>query len=240
MKIDGRCPQAVVTKEQLNGPHRASSSSDLKNYIRSHRMSLIEPHGGTLIDREAHSAERESLLLASAHMPGLTLNAREEADLELIVQGALSPLEGFMGEADYVLTRNQKRLADGSVWTIPVTLSATEEERAKLKIGDEVALRSRDGRLLAVLHLAEIFKYDKRLEAERVYLTHEEKHPGVKVLYAQGDYLFVFFFHAEDGIRGATVTGVQTCALPISGLQATGPHLPGERGEVQLGVDLGA
>ncbi len=152
-------------------------------------MSLIEPHGGTLIDREAHSAERESLLLASAHMPGLTLNAREEADLELIVQGALSPLEGFMGEADYVLTRNQMRLADGSVWTIPVTLSATEEERAKLKIGDEVALRSRDGRLLAVLHLAEIFKYDKRLEAERVYLTTEEKHPGVKVLYAQGDYL---------------------------------------------------
>jgi len=152
-------------------------------------MSLIDPHGGKLIDREARGAERESLLRASVKAPELTLNTREEADLELIANGALSPLEGFMGEADYVLVRDQKRLANGLVWTIPVTLSATEEERAKLKIGDDVALRSRDGRLLAVLHLAEIFKYDKQLEAERVYLTAEEKHPGVKAVYAQGEYL---------------------------------------------------
>jgi sulfate adenylyltransferase len=152
-------------------------------------MSLIEPHGGRLIDREARGPEREALLRTSAHMPELTLNARQEADLELIAHGALSPLEGFMGEADYVLVRDQKRLANGLVWTIPVTLSATEEEQAKLKIGDDVALRSRDGQLLAVLHLAEIFKYDKQLEAERVYLTTEDKHPGVKALYEQGDYL---------------------------------------------------
>jgi sulfate adenylyltransferase len=108
---------------------------------------------------------------------------------ELIGYGAFSPLGGFMSEADYVLTRDQMRLVNGSVWTIPVTLSATEEERAKLKVGDDVALRAGDGRLLAVLHLAEIFKYDKQLEAERVYLTTEEKHPGVNALYAQGDYL---------------------------------------------------
>ncbi|HKE03297.1 MAG TPA: sulfate adenylyltransferase [Blastocatellia bacterium] len=152
-------------------------------------MSLIEPHGGRLIDREARGVERESLLRSSVKMPELTLNAREEADLELIANGALSPLEGFMGEADYVLVRDQRRLANGSVWTIPVTLSATKDEQAKLKIGDDVALRSRDGRLLAALHLAEIFKYDKHLEAERVYQTAEEKHPGVKALYAQGEYL---------------------------------------------------
>src|SRR5262249_916951 len=145
--------------------------------------------GGRLIDREARGAERESLLRASVKMPELTLNAREEADLELIANGALSPLEGFMGEADYVLVRDQKRLANGLVWTIPVTLSATEEERAKLKIVDDVAPRSRDGRLPAALHLSEIFTYDKQLEAERVYLTNEEKHPGVKAVYAQGDYL---------------------------------------------------
>src|SRR5262249_53256437 len=152
-------------------------------------MSLIEPHGGRLIDREARGEERESLLRSSVKMPELTLNAREEADLELIAGGALSPLEGFMGEADYVLVRDQKRLANGSVWTIPVTVAAAADERAKLKIGDDVAVRSRDGRLLAALHLAEIFKYDKQLEAERVYQTAEEKHPGVKALYAQGDYL---------------------------------------------------
>jgi sulfate adenylyltransferase len=137
-------------------------------------MSLIEPHERRLINREASGTERESLLRALTHMPELTLNARAESDLELIGYGALTPLEGFMGEADYVLTRDQMRLANGSVWTIPVTLSAPEEERAKSKVGDDVALRSSDGQLLAVLHLAEIFKYDKQLEAERVYLTTEE------------------------------------------------------------------
>jgi sulfate adenylyltransferase len=152
-------------------------------------MSLIEPHGGKLIDRELRGAEREAMLRASAKMPSLTINARAEADLELIAIGALSPLEGFMGEADYVSTRDERHLANGLVWTIPITLPATEEERVDLQAGDDVALRSRDGRLIAVLHLAEIFKYDKRLEAERVYRTTEEKHPGVKAIYAQGDYL---------------------------------------------------
>lgn len=152
-------------------------------------MSLIEPHGGTLIDREARGAEREELLRSAPRMQSIELNAREEADLELIANGALSPLEGFMGESDYVTVRDQGRLTDGLVWTIPVTLSATEEERARIKIGDDVALRARDGRLLAILHLTEIFTYDKQLEAERVYLTSEDQHPGVKALYAQGEYL---------------------------------------------------
>ncbi|MGE0884169.1 MAG: sulfate adenylyltransferase [Blastocatellales bacterium] len=152
-------------------------------------MSLISPHGGKLVDREAHGAERESLLRASARMPELTINARAEADLELIAIGALSPLEGFLGEADYLSVRDNRRLANGSVWTIPVTLSATADERAKLNIGDDVALRTRDGRLVAILHLAEIYKYDKQREAEAVFRTTEDKHPGVQVLYLQGEYL---------------------------------------------------
>ena len=152
-------------------------------------MSLIEPHGGKLVDREARGSERESLLRAAARLPALQLNAREEADLELIANGALSPLEGFMGEADYTSVRDRRRLSNGLVWTIPVTLSATADERERIKIGDDVALHASDGRLVAVLHLTEIFRYDKQLEAERVYLTAEDKHPGVKALYAQGEYL---------------------------------------------------
>jgi sulfate adenylyltransferase len=152
-------------------------------------MSLIEPHGGRLIDREARGAQREALLREAARMPSLQLNAREETDLELIANGAFSPLEGFMGEADYLSVRDRRRLTNGVVWTIPVTLSVTEEERRQLRPGDDVALRGRDGRLLAVLHLAEVFTYDKQLEAERVYLTRDEKHPGVRALNMQGEYL---------------------------------------------------
>ncbi|HKX26810.1 MAG TPA: sulfate adenylyltransferase [Blastocatellia bacterium] len=152
-------------------------------------MSLVEPHGGELISREAEGAEREAWLRAAPKLPELTIGGRAAADLELIANGAFSPLDGFMGEADYLSVRDHAHLANGLAWTIPVTLSATEAERTKLKIGDDVALRAQDGRLLAVLHLAEIFKYDKEREAQQVYRTTEDKHPGVQVVYAQGEYL---------------------------------------------------
>ncbi len=152
-------------------------------------MSLITPHGGKLVNREAQGAERDALLRASATLPSVTINARAEADLELIAIGALSPLEGFLGEADYLSVRDNRRLANGLVWSVPITLSATAEERAKLNVGDEVALKTRSGQVVAVLQLEEIYTYDKQAEAEAVYRTAEEKHPGVQVLYSQGEYL---------------------------------------------------
>jgi sulfate adenylyltransferase len=152
-------------------------------------MGLIAPHGGTLIDRSLDGEARDEWLRAAPALPSLTLDAREEADLELIANGAFSPLEGFLGEADYESVRDQRRLADGRVWTIPVTLSTTAEQARTLTTGEAVALRGGDGRLLAVLHLAEIFSRDKRAEAEAVYRTTEEKHPGVAALYAQRDVL---------------------------------------------------
>ena len=152
-------------------------------------MSLIQPHGGTLINRIATGAEREALLQSAINLPTLALNAREEADLELIANGAFSPLEGFLGQADYLSVRDDKRLANGLVWSIPVTLSVNEEEKNKLIIGQDVALQGRDGRLLAILHLAEIYTYDKQEEAAQVYRTTDEQHPGVAALYAQKDFL---------------------------------------------------
>lgn len=152
-------------------------------------MSLITPHGGKLIDREVRGAEREALLRAAAILPSVTVNARAEADLELIAIGALSPLEGFLGEADYLSVRDNRRLANGLVWSIPITLSATADERARLNVGQDVTLKTRAGQVIAVLHLAEIYSYDKQREAEAVYGTAEDKHPGVQVLYSQGEFL---------------------------------------------------
>jgi len=152
-------------------------------------MSLITPHGGKLVNRAVNGAERENWLRAAATLPGVTVNARAEADLELIAIGALSPLEGFLGEADYLSVRDHRRLANGLVWSIPITLSATAEERAQLNVGDDVALKTRAGQVIAILHLAEIYGYDKQREAEAVYGTAEDKHPGVQVLYSQGEFL---------------------------------------------------
>src|SRR4029078_6244814 len=110
-----------------------------------------------MLDREERKTEPQKLSGAAMRMPSLALNARAIADLELIANGAFSPLEGFMGEEDYTSVRDNMRLANGLVWTIPVTLSATAEELTYLRAGNDIALCTSDGRLLAVLHLAEIF-----------------------------------------------------------------------------------
>jgi len=152
-------------------------------------MRLIRPHGGTLINREVTGLDRERLIQASAEMPKLQLNAREISDLEMIATGAFSPLEGFLGESDYRSVRANMRLANGVAWTIPITLSVTESQAEKLTEGEDVALYQGENHLLGVLHLAEKYRYDKEREAELVYRTTDEAHPGVKALYSQGEWL---------------------------------------------------
>jgi sulfate adenylyltransferase len=152
-------------------------------------MSLIQPHGGQLVNRKVTETERGVWLGKAGELPRVTLNARNEADLELLANGAFSPLEGFLNREDYLRVRDERRLANGLVWSIPVTLAVDAETQASLNEGQDVALYARDGRLLAILHLEEIYGYDKQAEAAAVYKTTEEKHPGVAAVYAQGEYL---------------------------------------------------
>ena len=151
-------------------------------------MKLIKPHGGSLINREVTGPERERLVQLSSKLPVIQLNAREISDLELIANGAFSPLEGFLSKADYISVRDNLRLANGLPWSIPVTLSVIEGEAMKLSEGQDVALYQGE-HLLGVLHLAEKYTYDKELEAELVYRTKDTAHPGVRALYEQGDWL---------------------------------------------------
>ncbi len=151
-------------------------------------MKLINPHGGKLVNREVADAERTKLIAAAVGMPQLQVNARVISDLEMIATGAYSPLEGFMGEADYQSVLSNMRLASGLPWSIPVTLPVSSEQAGNLAEGTDVGLVYGD-QLLAVLHLAEKFTFDRKREAELVYRTTAEAHPGVRVLYEQGEWL---------------------------------------------------
>jgi sulfate adenylyltransferase len=151
-------------------------------------MKLIRPHGGTLINRRLTGVERERLIEASAALPRLNLTAREASDAELIGNGAYSPLEGFLNADDYRSVLAGMRLANGIPWSMPITLSVTDEEARSFKEGGDVALYE-NGRLIAVLHLSEKYRYDKQREAELVYRTIDEHHPGVNALYQQGEWL---------------------------------------------------
>src|SRR6266550_4642638 len=151
-------------------------------------MKLITPHGGALVNREIRGIERDRVMRRAARLPKLRLSARQISDLSMIASGAYSPIEGFLGEADYRAVVSSMRLANGVIWPIPITLAVSSDEASSLRIGEDVALYQED-QLLAVLHLAEKYTTDKSREAESVYRTTDQAHPGVQVLHSQGDWL---------------------------------------------------
>ena len=113
----------------------------------------------------------------------LTLTERQTADFELIANGGFAPLTGPMGSEDWRRVCDEMRLASGEYWSIPITL-ATELDCA---VGDVVELASADGKPLGRLTVEEIFNRDVRQEAEKVYLTTDQAHPGVAAIYEEGD-----------------------------------------------------
>ncbi len=135
---------------------------------------LIAPHGGTLVDRTGPPPED------LADLKTLTLTSREVSDLGMLASGALSPLEGFMGEADYESVVENMRLANGLPWSLPVCLAVDGPPQ-----GDRVVLADESGRPLAVLEVAGVYDYDKEREAQLCFRTTDEAHPGVARLYAQ-------------------------------------------------------
>lgn len=149
----------------------------------------IPPHGGKLVDLTVSGDQREALRERARSLPTIRLTARTVSDLELLGNGGYSPLEGFMGRADYESVVESMRLASGLPWPMPVTLAVSREEAQGLGEGKEVALADEACRVLAVLELAETFTYDKRRQALAVYRTEEEAHPGVAALYRRGEVL---------------------------------------------------
>src|SRR5215217_4193843 len=97
----------------------------------------IPPHGGKLIERVLRGTLQELTSERAAHLPHLILNAVNQSDLELIGNGAFSPLTGFMGEADYRSVVDEMYLTNGLPWTIPVTLAVTREQANAFDIGQE-------------------------------------------------------------------------------------------------------
>ena len=144
--------------------------------------SLIAPHGGELVNRYINSP-------VQLPSKAVTLNARAAADLELLANGAVSPLTGFMQQADYLSVVQSMHLANGLAWSLPITLGVSREEANSFKVGDKILLNLPDGRPAAVLQLQEKFAYDKAAEAQLVYRTDDPAHPGVAALYAQGEIL---------------------------------------------------
>lgn len=149
-------------------------------------MTAILPHGGSLVNRLAAGEERERLLTQAKELQSISINTWTISDLDLIGVGAFSPLTGFLNEEDYRSVVHNIRLADGTVWSIPITLSVSEEESERLVIGEKVALvGEQDGIIYGLLNVGSIYKVDQKEEALNVFKTDDLEHPGVKKLYSR-------------------------------------------------------
>lgn len=146
------------------------------------------PHGGTLVNRVLRGEMRAAMLARAQTFKTIPLSPMATSDLELMAIGAFSPLTGFMNQRDYECVVTEMRLSSGLVWSVPVTLPVEAELAQTLKPGEEVAL-TENGRVLGVMEIAEIYQYNKTLEAQEVYRTTDAAHPGVGRLFTQGDFL---------------------------------------------------
>jgi len=152
----------------------------------SQHSDRIAPHGGILVNRIATLDQRQEFFDKAESLPRVQLSDRSLSDLQMIAIGALSPLKGFMNEADYRSVVKQMRLSNGLPWSVPITLSVTEAVAAPLKAGTLVRLDSPAGEFVGLLELAEKYHYSKEEEALNVYRTDDLKHPGVQVVDKSG------------------------------------------------------
>lgn len=155
------------------------------DHILSH---VITPHGGQLVNCMLRGETRQAVLKRANKLYKLNLTPLNLSDLELIANGAFSPLTGFMKQTDYERVLTEMRLDNGLVWTVPITLAVDEKTAVSIIPSQEIAL-CENGRILAVMEVSEKYTYDKKREAELVYKTTDENHPGVARLYQQGNIL---------------------------------------------------
>lgn len=152
--------------------------------IASSTTELIAPYGGHLVDLRVSDEEVSALRAYAATLPSIRLSPRAECDLELLATGAFSPLDRFMGEADYRRVLDEMRLADGHLFPIPVTLPV--QPSPDLAIGHDIALRAANNDILAVMTITEIYPWDRDEMAQKVLGTLDLRHPLVAEMHRWG------------------------------------------------------
>ena len=153
--------------------------------------SRIEPHGGQICDRMVTEERISELKQDFVHLQSWTLNDRQICDLEMIMNGGFSPLIGFLAQEDYDAVCTDMRLQNNDLWPIPITMDVTENTAENLAKKDKLVLRDKEGFALAVLTIGDIWKPDRKKEAEQVYGTIDETHPGVNYLLHESNPIYI-------------------------------------------------
>ena len=141
-----------------------------------------KPHGGELKNLYLSGQASEDEKALARDIPSWDLSMRQLCDLEMLLNGAFSPLDGFLGSEDYESVVSDMRLTSGVLWPMPITLDVSDAFAESVKLGDRVALRDQEGVLIATLEVESKFNPDKNAEAIAVYGSADEAHPAVHYL----------------------------------------------------------
>ncbi|MDP2740481.1 MAG: adenylyltransferase, partial [Pseudorhodobacter sp.] len=141
----------------------------------------------------------EKLKHEAGNLPSWDLTPRQICDLELLMNGGFFPLKGFLSEADYTGVVENMRLADGTLWPMPITLDVSEAFAATVEPGQDIALRDPEGVILAILSVSDKWLPNKPREAEKVFGADDLAHPAVNYLHHVAGPVYL----------GGPITGIQ-------------------------------
>jgi pyruvate kinase len=165
-------------KNLENGFIRSLEASNyLMQYVTS---SLVPPHGGKLVSRVLAQAPDARYLDS---LPKIRLDQNKQMDMEQIAIGTYSPLEGFMGQEDFLSVLTSMRLANGIIWPLPIVLDVSERAAEALSVGGTVGLTDEQGEVMALLHLEEKYRFVRDDMAAKIYGTDCREHPGVRMVH---------------------------------------------------------
>ena len=167
--------------------------------MMKNRTQLMENHLNPIPELYVSQNSAEKLKLEAAELPSWDLTPRQICDLELLMNGGFNPLKGFLGQEDYDGVVENMRLADGTLWPMPITLDVTEEFAEPLEDGQDIALRDAEGVILAILSISDKWTPDKSREAEKVFGADDQKHPAVNYLHNKAGNIYL----------GGAITGLQ-------------------------------
>jgi len=145
-------------------------------------QSKIIAHGGELLDLYVRGDELATEKERACENKSWDLSCRQLCDIELLLDGSFSPLQGFLSQADYQSVLETMRLGDGTLWPMPINLDVSEKFAQSVEIGEQITLRDQEGVVIANMTVSDCWKVDKAQEAMSVFSTDDDSHPGVHYL----------------------------------------------------------
>ena len=184
---------------EYNSLHAELTGTSSSLVPLKHRTHPMENNLAPIPELYVSYESAQKLKVEAADLVSWDLTPRQICDLELLMNGGFNPLKGFLTQEDYDGVVDNMRLADGSLWPMPITLDVNEEFAGKLEVGQDIALRDQEGVILATMTVTDNWEPNKAKEAEKVFGADDDAHPAVNYLHNQAGKIYL----------GGPVTGIQ-------------------------------